>query len=936
MKISSASKKVLASALSAAMVVAFAPTVALADKAPDPSGKKVTVSYSAGTGSVKAGMSNFTTDDVALNCEGDKFYIQPKADNGVDSATAASTYAKGSYSFSEWWYDADADGVVDDGETVAAANDWLAVSEDTTAVALTALYAEPAVSKVTNFSFSISKSDGSQTKPALSETLPTFKVENLPTFKVENLPEGNYTADLKLGDKVVYEETSTTTQSEASSTGFALSAASGVKDSDLKAGTYTLTVYKAGTAVLSEEYKVHTLTLDCGSYGSFADGKTKTFLVSDGTSFSDLTDGLDKEANKPTAASQQLSGYEFQSWASDVEKITSDVTLTASYNDAKVSQVEFKKDALVFSVANIEDYSDVDKVSFAVSGAASISGELTQSSGTINNAAVCFGQKAEGQVEVNEYYTKAAAAAGTYKVAVTVTYKASAAKDPVVLEGEVSVGAVTYDLGTCAWKADTDEAQASLVKLVQVGDSITTAYSKAASVLTGTYLDVAGEDDGITGITVNGKAFSKLTDAEKKMTAAGATIAVVTSTVKVAKPTYTQVVNPDGTVTLTFTAAEGTKLTYAINSTEKGNLNGPVTLKPADAASITVTATDTATKAAKQSNSVTLIKAASNVSSGGLQYDDTFISDVAGAATSQSTALAPQAYGSVQSVKDAAEAGSDSIAALGYTTQKEVNAANLKAAEDLLKAAADVEVANLDALKAGVANSDGSVTKVGDEVYGNAVKAVEAVLADFDKNHDYKADGTTQDNSTASKAQYADTAAYLNAIKAAYSAAVTAATTYAKADVDAAAAVTSQLEAAKDATAAKAAIEAYQALTDTQKALVSADALKAAHAIVDAQTVVDGQDQAAVNYCNSLRKKTVKVAKKTKKTAKKASVKWKKQVSESGNAVTYAKVSGAKITVSANGKATLKKGVKKGTYKAKVKVSCGNATRTVTAKFIVK
>ena len=929
MKISSASKKVLASALSAAMVVAFAPTVALADKALDPSGKKVTVSYSAGTGSVKAGMSNFTTDDVALNYEGDKFYIQPKANNGVDSATAANTYAKGSYSFSKWWYDADADGVVDDGETVAATNGWLEVSGDTTAVALTALYAEPAVSEVTNFSFSIGCSDGSQTKPALSDTLPTFKVKNL--------PEGNYTADLKLGDKVVYEETKTTTQAEASSTGFALSAASGLKDSDLKAGTYTLTVYKAGTAVLSEEYKVHTLTLDCGSYGSFANGKTKTFLVSDGTSLSDLTDGLNKEANKPTAASQQASGYTFQSWASNVEKITSDVTLAASYNNAKVSQVEFKKNALVFSVANIKDYSNVDKVSFAVSGAASISGELTQNSGEIDNAAVCFGQKAEGQVGENVYYTKAAAAAGTYKVAVTVTYKASAAKDPVVLEGEVSVGAVTYDLGTCAWKANTDEAQASLVKLVQVGDNITTAYNKANSVLTDTYLDVAGEDDGITGITVNGKAFSKLTDAEKEMTAAGATIAVVTSTVKVAKPTYTQVVNPDGTVTLTFTAAEGTKLTYAIDSTDKGNLNGPVTLKPADAAKITVTATDTATKAAKQSNSVTLIKAASDVSSCGLQYNDTFINDVTGAATSQSTALAPQTYGSVQSVKDAAEAGSDSIAALGYTTQKEVNAANLKAAEDLLKAAADVEVANLDALKAGIANSDGSVTKVGDEVYGNAVKAVEAVLADFDKNHDYKADGTTQDTSTASKAQYASTAAYLTAIKAAYSAAVTAATTYAKADVDAAAAVTTQLEAAKDATAAKAAIEAYNALTDTQKALVSADALKAAHAIVDAQTVVDGQDQAAVNYCNSLKKKTVKVAKKTKKTAKKASVSWKKQVSESGNKVTYKKKSGsAKVTVSANGKATLKKGVKKGTYKAKVKVSCGNATRTVTAKFIVK
>ena len=158
------------------------------------------------------------------------------------------------------------------------------------------------------------------------------------------------------------------------------------------------------------------------------------------------------------------------------------------------------------------------------------------------------------------------------------------------------------------------------------------------------------------------------------------------------------------------------------------------------------------------------------------------------------------------------------------------------------------------------------------------------------------------------------------------------------ADVTAAKAVTEQLKAATDATSAKAAIEAYNALSDAAKKLVATADVTAAQKIVANQEKIDDQDQAAVNYCNSLRKKTVKVAKKTKKTAKKASVKWKKQVSESGNAVTYAKVSGsAKITVSSNGVATLKKGVKKGTYKVKIAASCGNATRNlVTAKFIVK
>ena len=46
MKISSASKKVLASALSAAMVVAFAPTVAFGAQA----GSKMTITYNAGVG----------------------------------------------------------------------------------------------------------------------------------------------------------------------------------------------------------------------------------------------------------------------------------------------------------------------------------------------------------------------------------------------------------------------------------------------------------------------------------------------------------------------------------------------------------------------------------------------------------------------------------------------------------------------------------------------------------------------------------------------------------------------------------------------------------------------------------------------------------------------------------------------------------------------
>ena len=61
--------------------------------------------------------------------------------------------------------------------------------------------------------------------------------------------------------------------------------------------------------------------------------------------------------------------------------------------------------------------------------------------------------------------------------------------------------------------------------------------------------------------------------------------------------------------------------------------------------------------------------------------------------------------------------------------------------------------------------------------------------------------------------------------------------------------------------------------------------------------------------------------------------------SKSGAKVTYKKANTAgksKVTVSAAGKVTVKKGLKKGTYKVKVKGTVGAHSKTVTCKIVVK
>ncbi|MGN0959558.1 MAG: hypothetical protein ACI4OC_02320, partial [Coriobacteriales bacterium] len=102
------------------------------------------------------------------------------------------------------------------------------------------------------------------------------------------------------------------------------------------------------------------------------------------------------------------------------------------------------------------------------------------------------------------------------------------------------------------------------------------------------------------------------------------------------------------------------------------------------------------------------------------------------------------------------------------------------------------------------------------------------------------------------------------------------------------------------------------------------------------QIEIAAQDKAAASTIKGTAK-TIKTKKGV--TAKKYTAKVKAVTSESGAVATFKKANTAgksKITVAKSGKITIKKGLKKGTYKVKVKGTVGASSKTVTAKIVIK
>ena len=925
MKISSASKKVLASALSAAMVVAFAPTVAFATI---PQGTdNVTVKFDVNGGTV-ADVDGYS-DSHTGTVESAKASVNADGKLTVSSINSYNSVAtKGGAAIDYWFYDADGNGKFDkdtsDVKYGESGLDTAGLSKDTTEITLKAAYKEATIA---DGGFAIDAGATETVKSAIAS------VSNLSDSK-------QYYATLTLADGTAL--TSNVQSPTGGSTTFDFAAAiSKAGKTAVAKGTYTFNVYANGgnEAVATKSYNVCQVTLTNGKgYGTYTSGAKTAYLVLEGTTYDALYD-----LRLTAPQNDSAGGYTFQHYvdANGVQvadgdnkhKVTADATLTAVYDNLQVAAVSANVAAKILTFETVGTFADLGgngHYEATVTGPDGFSKTLKsiKTNGTSND--LSFGAQWESDTAVT-----AELAAGTYTVSIAPVAEQGKELTPEQKAQEIDSAstqlvAVTYDLDGGSWKADkaSQAAIENLPAVVQVGDSanISSSISSASGLVKAPDL----------------KAFKKWTfdgkDAAEagSVTSAGLTVKAVWQDAKIAKPEVT-VAESDGKYTFTVTAAENTTIQYGISAVG-GFYSATKTLAPG--ATITVDPT----KAAEQVVTVKAFSTKSDLASDAVSYIaysaltsdvESAMTEIMNTSTSASAANKPVRYGdTLTTLKSDAVAA---VKAAGYQTEKGWTETELAVATDALAKVAGVEAGYVEAMKTAVKGADGKYSYITAATLEAAEAGYAAIQADYAGFNGADADSYKQTCTTAgvTLTQRSGLSDYVAAFKTVTNVAKAAAVTVAEADVTAAAAVTAQLQAAKDATAAKAAIEAYQALTDTQKALVSAADVTAAQQIVadqekkDAeQKLIDAQDEAAVAGITG---KTVKA-----KSKKKVTAKLKGATSKSGNVVTFSKKSGnAKVKIAKGGKITVKKGLKKGKkYTVKVTASCGNATKVV--KVVVK
>ena len=947
MKISSVSKKVLASALSAAMVVAFAPTVAFGAQAPltDPTNPvqtsdTVAVTYDINGGAIDSN-SSYTTlaaETAKVYTAGGKSYVKiDKTANVSPYAVNSAIAKKQGVNASEWFVDTDSDGIYDESEYAVNANGWVEVEAGTTALTLKAYYATP----------SITTADDSVFKVLGTATIGTSVTAKGLTRKTF------YTATLVDPAGTVIAASDPTKCTNANAQAFTLAETSAYTAASYKLakGDYTLKVTENGKTepVIAKAYTVVELTLAPGVYGTFDSSATTSVLITKDTK---IDASLLGNLSKPNSDG----GFAPTGWEADGAAVTAnssfkkDTVLTAVYDNPQVSAVTFDattytaagKGTLALEADNLPIPTGEATYHFTVTGPNGFS-KVIKNDGTNNPITAVNGTKL-GTAKCSatltfgaDYESYAAVAnkleAGTYTVSVALVANEGktlndADKKVSVTSKSVSLAAVSYDLGAGAW--DTTDAAKNAQKaqktLAVVGTSISTIKGALTVQLTDTNIKATDTLQTIDYTTIDGVKYSKID--KETVGADGVKVAVVYAASKAALPAVTFASNGTGYIA-TIAAAAGTTVTYDVNDTTYKALGADNQVKLA--------ATDTLnikSAAGTKTNTVAYV-GCSDATTNPLSAVSQFATGIANGTTSTSAANKPVRYGdTLTTLKADSEAV---IKGIGFATAngwKEAVAAEKKA---ILDKAAALEVANIEAAKALVKGADGKYTYVAGVDAAKAEAAVAQVIADFQgltnvalgKAKTYTAkskyDTTNLVTAAGTGSQYA----------AAMKIAATATKTTVAADVaEPAIAVSGQLAAAKTAAEAQAAIEAYNKLTAAQKALVSAADLAAAEAVVAAAAVKDAQDDAAVSKTRDA-SKTVKAGKNG-KTTKKQSVTLKKITSKSGAKVTYKKSSGSsKISVK-SGKAYLAKGVKKGTYKATVKATCGTQTAKIKVTFKVK
>ena len=905
MKISSASKKVLASALSAAMVVAFAPAAAFASI---DNGTQVTVSFDANGGAAApAGL-----DDMKVTVTDGNLTL-------TDAQAGGARYKKGESAFDFWFYDANNDGKYTTGDNsgdLKVTGNALNVSGESisgTDITLKASYKEISATASATFNTAASGYD----KDGRSDV----------TVTAQNLENGSYKAVAVVNGKTYY--SNAVTVSDSADTSFTVS----VENSKFAAGDIAAYVVKNADNAKVEgtdaTTSVYTLTYKAGDFGAFSDGSaSKTYLAAKGTAVSALND---------VASPVPGSGYNLESEVYALEdgttatSVTKDLTFVAQYVVAKVSALNFTEDSgLTYEAKNLPVYdanNNKNLESYKVTVLAG-STELTSvkvAAGADSEFSGSISNKLEfGKDYTTATTTTAKAAAGTYTVKVEAQYAdGTTGNTAVAVSKSVTVDAIALDAnGGTAPKTATNTPA-----LIQAGAALSSVSFNVDYAYGYTNAD---DTLAFAGWSVDG---SKKADASKVIAPAdgsAVTLKALWTASKAAKPTLASATETStDKYTLTFASAtSGAKLTYNVNGVT-GTVPATGLVNVAADAKVTVTAS--ADKLTNQSEDFYGYKHADTVTP--LKSFDDFAAAVLAHVTADAQTPKPVYYNSVEAVKAAKDAGDAAIKAQGFATKKQWAKLVAEQQEAVLKAAVSYGASQVEALKTPVKSADGKTySYLSDDFAKQCAKAFDAVVEEFEVDN-ADALGIKTDETPGSH----DASYYIEDVNdiVEFAQELAATNKVDAADVEAAQAVTAQLQAAKDATAAKAALEAYNALTDVQKGFVATADVTAAQQIVadqekkDAeQKLIDAQDEAAVAGITG---KTVKA-----KSKKKVTAKLKGATSKSGNVVTFSKKSGnAKVKIAKGGKITVKKGLKKGKkYTVKVTASCGNATKVV--KVVVK
>ena len=926
MKISNASKKVLASALSAAMVVAFAPTVAFgaADSATADGTKTVAVTFNANGGTVTAGCAGFTTE-LLKDADG-KYFVKV---SGTNTATDASYGAS-----TGWFVDADGDGLYNSKTekkvTEVSGNNYVEVAADTTAVELKAIYAMPTVSFADNAfvaggvnyaptggvvsdndAASLTVKTGTEGKAGHTYVL-TVKNPNGDAVGSKTFGANTAAGEAAVAD-LVNDQTVTFTSNPL--TGDTMAA---WKDK-LVSGEYTVSLTDNGKEISIAKVSLAKITVKVGDSTN-----SKLFQLKDGKNSTVKLEDINAKTTGYVAY-LDADGYSMGDGSAAIT-VTGDATFTAT----KVAQA-------VSTVAYTATAGDHGTIGFTLAaGAAKYAVSISDKDGVIYTGTY----KTSGSHTVSfdgtigAAHTNAVEKAGSYVVTVVAT---DSDDNETTSKAKMDLTEVKYAVGEGVKFNDNSDA-ASGDKTNWTKAAFQTAYTSDVAP-TPTAIDtVTSAKDGYTPATawqLNGKAYDAKEN-KLKVGESNTLTAVATAKTLAAAPGYTVEKSTAGTTTqyvLTVTPAANTQV-----KVEEG-ANTLATIATAKAFiidgtnDITLTASSTALGVG---NKVVTLKTANGLVK---------IWNTATASGSSKLELLEGNTGAKWSaaagVKAAIESGKaayEALAAKYYVSAEEITAVDLAANKALYEAILAEANAQIASYKDGANVVAG--TKVWNMTAANYKDAVEKLAGEEKKLAKELKDATEAAQAIAYNKYALGTASLITTANTLLSK-VTENKAIKAADVTAAQKVTEQLKAAKTAEEAKAAIEAYGQLSNEAKALVATADVAAAQQIVNdaetAQKLKDSQDLAAARDLNG---KKVTAKAKVGKKAQGKSFTYKLAASESGETAVYKKVSGSKhVKISKSGKVTFSKvkvQKKAKTYSAKVSVTYGTQTVTKTVKLVVK